>query len=73
MKAEQRRIYRSLAWVFIVIAAAFVAVVLAERLFAFDFFSGNALPAALFVGVIGLLLLWTARERPDMQEPESED
>lgn len=62
MTDAQKRSYRAMAFMFIGIASAFGLVALGELVFRFEFFSGNVVPLALFLGVIGALLLQTVRQ-----------
>ena len=77
MTDAQKRTYRAMAFMFIGIAAAFGLVALGELVFRFDFFSGNVTPMALFLGVIGALLLQTVRQsetvEPDEVQLEPDD
>jgi hypothetical protein len=64
MDEDRRRVYRSLAFAFLVIGGVFALVSVAESLFAIGFLRGNALPVALFLIFIGAALMWTVRDRP---------
>ena len=63
MDDRARRFYRALGTAFVVLAAVFIAVAVAERVFNFTYFSGDVLPLALTTGVIGGALLYTVRDR----------
>ncbi len=65
MKDETRRVYRIFAIGFIVIGGVFALLAVAEAFFAVGLLRGNALPVALFIGLIGVALLVTVRQRPD--------
>lgn len=69
MTPENRRVYRSLAFAFMVIGGVFIALSLLETFWALGLLRGNALPVALFLLLIGTALFWTARERSDEPEP----
>ena len=62
MDERARRFYRALGIAFVVLALVFIAVAVAERLFNFSYFSGDVLPLALTIGVIGAALLYTVRD-----------
>jgi uncharacterized membrane protein len=62
---KNRQVYRGLGLAFIGISLVVVLVTLAEALLKFRFFTGNALPVAVFLGLIGLALLHTVRKRND--------
>lgn len=70
MDKKTRAVYKTLGTAFIVIGLGFIAVTLAERLFRFEFFSGNALPVAVFLGLIGAALLYTVKQ---IDEDEAQD
>lgn len=70
MTEGQKRGYRAMAFLFLGVATGFSAVALAEYLFSFDFFSGNVLPLALFLGIIGALLLQTVQQSETLAEPD---
>ena len=70
MNENAWRVYRSLGYTFLGIATVFIAVALGERLFKFNFFSGNPIPVALFLAFIGAALLYTIRGGPQEPPPE---
>ena len=63
MDDRARRFYRALGTAFVVLAVVFIAVGVAERVFSFTYFSGDVLPLALTIGVIGAALLYTVRDK----------
>jgi hypothetical protein len=65
MDEDRRRVYRSLAFAFLVIGGVFALLSVAESLFEIGFLRGNALPVALFLIFIGAALMWTVRDRPE--------
>jgi hypothetical protein len=74
MDAKSKAVYRSLGVAFLVIGFGFAAVAIAERVLRFEFFSGNALPVAILVGLIGIALLHTIRQiREDDSALETSD
>lgn len=73
MSENAWRVYRSLGYTFLGIAAVFVAVALGEQVFSFQFFSGNPIPVALFLAFIGAALLYTIRDGPQESLSQDED
>ena len=65
---KARRVYRNMGIGFVGIGAVFAGVSLAERLFNFTYFSGNVLPVALFLSLIGVALLWTVKQDSESSE-----
>lgn len=58
---------------FVGIASVVVLVVVSERLLNFQFFNGNPLLLALFLGVVGGALLYTVRQAGSLASAEDEE
>lgn len=63
MDDRARALYRSIAIAFLAIGGAVIVVGFLEDLIGFTFFRGDPSWVGLFLGAIGALLYWTARDR----------
>ena len=65
MGDKTRRVYKGIALALLVVGTAFLSVALLERLLDFTFFSASPIRVALLTLIIGGLLWWTIRSRPE--------
>jgi hypothetical protein len=63
MDDRARTAYRAIATLFLVLGGGVIVVGLLEDLLGFTFFRGDPSWVGLFIGAIGGLLYWTARDR----------
>ena len=72
MSENARRVYRNLGFMFVGIAALVILVVLGEQFLNFQFFNGNPLIVAVFLGFVGGALLVTVQQVGDLPEQDKE-
>ncbi|MCY4354626.1 MAG: hypothetical protein OXC09_07570 [Truepera sp.] len=65
MGDKTRRVYKGIALALLMVGTAFLSVALLERLLDFAFFNASPVRVALLTLIIGGLLWWTIRSRPE--------
>ncbi|MDE0098108.1 MAG: hypothetical protein OXM87_00565 [Truepera sp.] len=65
MGDKTRRVYKGIALALLMVGTAFLSVALLERLLGFTFFNASPVRVALLTLIIGGLLWWTIRSRPE--------
>ncbi len=65
MGDKTRRVYKGIALALLMVGTAFLSVGLLERLLDFTFFNASPVRVALLTLIIGGLLWWTIRSRPE--------